>query len=77
VPKVPKASRTRVEQEVRVVDLNLEVRFGAGEGIRTEISAKFTPESIGCIFDEAGLTLLEVYTDNHNLFGLALGKVAE
>jgi L-histidine N-alpha-methyltransferase len=66
-----------VEQEVRVADLNLEVRFGAGEGMRTEISAKFTPESIGRMFDEAGLTLLELYTDNENLFGVALGKVAE
>jgi hypothetical protein len=28
------------------------------------------------MFEEAGLTLLEVYTDDQNLFGLALGKVA-
>ncbi len=44
--------------------------------MRTEISAKFTPESIDCEFEEAGLTLLELYTDDRNLFGLALGKVA-
>jgi L-histidine N-alpha-methyltransferase len=69
--------RSIVEQEVRVADLNIEVRFGAGEGMRTEISAKFTPESIDCEFEEAGLTLLELYTDDRNLFGLALGKVAE
>ncbi len=43
--------------------------------MRTEISAKFTPDSIGRTFDEAGLTLLELYTDEQNLFGLALGKV--
>jgi L-histidine N-alpha-methyltransferase len=65
-----------VEQEVGVADLNLEVRFGAGEGMRTETSTKFTPESIDRMFDEAGLTLLKVYTDSQNLFGLALGKVA-
>jgi L-histidine Nalpha-methyltransferase len=65
-----------VDQEVHVADLNLEVRFGAGEGMRTEISAKFTPESIRRMFEEAGLTLLEVYTDDQELFGVALGKVA-
>ncbi len=64
-----------VNQEVHVAELNLEARFGAGEGMRTEISAKFTPDSIGRTFDEAGLTLLELYTDEQNLFGLALGKV--
>ncbi len=45
--------------------------------MRTEISAKFTPESIDCVFEEAGLTLLELYTDGQNLFGVALGNVAE
>lgn len=64
-----------VNQQVRVADLDLEVRFGAGEGMRTEISSKFTPSSIGRIFDEVGLTLLELYTDSQNLFGLAFGKV--
>jgi L-histidine N-alpha-methyltransferase len=65
-----------VDQEVHVADLNLEVRFGAGEGMRTEISAKFTPDSIDRMFEEAGFTLLEVYTDDQDLFGVALGKVA-
>ena len=64
-----------VDQEVYVADLNLKVRFGAGEGMRTEISAKFTPELVHRMFDETGLTLLGLYTDDQNLFGLALGKV--
>jgi L-histidine N-alpha-methyltransferase len=64
-----------VNQEVHLADLNLKVHFAAGEGMRTEISAKFTPDSVSRTFDEASLTLLELYTDNQNLFGLALGKV--
>lgn len=67
--------RSTVDQEVYVAGLDLEVRFAAGEGMRTEISAKFTPESAGRMFDEAGLTLLDLYTDDRDLFGLALGKV--
>jgi uncharacterized SAM-dependent methyltransferase len=43
--------------------------------MRTEISAKFTPDSVGRTFEEAGLTLLNLYTDDQNLFGVALGKV--
>jgi len=67
--------RSTVDQEVYVADLDLKVRFGAGEGMRTEISAKFTPELVHRMFDETGLTLLGLYTDDQNLFGLALGKV--
>jgi L-histidine N-alpha-methyltransferase len=64
-----------VNQDVHLADLNLKVRFAAGEGMRTEISTKFTPDSISRTFDEVGLTLFELYTDDQNLFGLALGKV--
>ncbi len=65
-----------VEQEVPVAVLGLEVPFEAGEGMRTEISTKFTRESIAGAFDEAGLRLLDLYTDGENLFGLALGERA-
>jgi L-histidine N-alpha-methyltransferase len=67
--------RSTVEQEVRVSGLDLEVRFAVGEGMRTEISTKFTPGSVLGMFDEAGLTLLDLYTDDRALFGLALGRV--
>ena len=66
--------RSTVDQEVCVPDLDLEARFEVGEGMRTEISTKFTPESVRRMFDEAGLALLDIYTDDENLFGLALGK---
>ena len=63
-----------VDQEVRIPDLDLEARFEAGEGMRTEISTKFTPESVRRMFDEVGIALLNIHRDDENLFGLALGK---
>ena len=65
-----------VEQEVPVAALDLEVPFEAGEGMRTEISTKFTRGSIAGAFEEAGLRLLDLYTDDGDLFGLALGEPA-
>jgi L-histidine N-alpha-methyltransferase len=65
-----------VAQEVPVAALDLAIPFEAGEGMRTEISTKFTRESIADAFDETGLRLLDLYTDDEDLFGLALGKPA-
>lgn len=55
---------------------NLEAHFEKGEGVRTEISSKFTPDSAARTFQEAGLHLLNLYTDPHDLFALALGEPA-
>ena len=38
------------------------------------IGAGFTPESVAEAFEEAGLRLLDLYTDEEDLFGLALGE---
>lgn len=65
---------SKVEQEVPVEALDLAVRFGEGEGVRTEISAKFTRRSAGEMLAEADLELVELYTDPDDLFGLALGR---
>jgi L-histidine N-alpha-methyltransferase len=65
---------SKVAQRVPVAALGLEVPFEAGEGVRTEISTKFTRESVAGAFDEAGLRLLDLYTDEEDLFGLALGE---
>lgn len=65
--------RSRVEQEVYVAGADLSVRFEAGEYMRTEISAKFTPESVRRMFAEADLQLFDLYTDERKLFGLAFG----
>ncbi|CAA9399743.1 MAG: L-histidine N(alpha)-methyltransferase [uncultured Rubrobacteraceae bacterium] len=65
---------SRAEQTIRTPDI--EAHFGRGEGVRTEISAKFTPDSAAGTFEEAGLRLLDLYTDEENLFALALGGPA-
>ena len=62
------------EQEVHIQAADLSVRFGEGEGMRTEISTKFTPESATGTLEEAGLEMLDLYTDARDYFGLALGK---
>jgi L-histidine Nalpha-methyltransferase len=67
---------SKVAQSVPVAALGLKVPFEAGEGVRTEISTKFTRESVAEAFDEAGLRLLDLYTDEEDLFGLALGEPA-
>jgi L-histidine Nalpha-methyltransferase len=60
--------------EVRVAALDLEVCFAAGEELRTEISAKFTPERLRCDFAAAGLRLHELWTDPDGLFAVSLAE---
>jgi L-histidine N-alpha-methyltransferase len=64
---------SKIAQKVPVAALGIVVPFKEGEGIRTEISSKFTREKVAVTFREAGLQLLDLYTDDEHLFGLALG----
>jgi L-histidine N-alpha-methyltransferase len=52
----------------------LSIHFAAGEGIRTEISTKFTRESAKRMFEESGMTLEHLYTDKDDLFGVSLAR---
>jgi L-histidine N-alpha-methyltransferase len=61
---------------VRVGALDLTVHFAAREELRTEISTKFTRERLAADFAAAGLELEELLTDEQDLFGLALARVA-
>ncbi|MGB3682580.1 MAG: L-histidine N(alpha)-methyltransferase [Rubrobacteraceae bacterium] len=61
-----------VDQTINIPALGLDVSFEEGEGLRTEISAKFHPGSAAQVFEEADLELLDLYTDDRDLFGLAL-----
>ncbi|QIN80908.1 L-histidine N(alpha)-methyltransferase [Rubrobacter marinus] len=65
---------SEVAQKAHVEALGMEVAFEAGEGMRTEISTKFTLESARAMFGEGGFELAELYTDPDDLFGLALGR---
>ena len=64
--------RARSDQVVTIPGAGLTVDVADGEDIRTEISAKFTPERIASELDVAGFELKHFYTDG--LFGLSLAR---
>jgi L-histidine N-alpha-methyltransferase len=57
--------------------LDLPVHFEAGEEMRTEISAKFTPERLQGDLAAAGLELVRWLTDPDGLFALTLSRPAQ
>lgn len=64
--------RSTVDQAVHLRDLGLDVHFAAGEEMRTEISCKFTRETLEEMYASAGLELLEFHTDDQSLFGVSI-----
>jgi L-histidine N-alpha-methyltransferase len=56
--------------------LGLRVEFAAGEELRTEISAKFTPRRLEADLRAAGMELRELLTDAEELFSLSLATPA-
>ena len=69
--------RSRREHTTLVRALNLPVHFDAGEEVRTEISAKFTPERLSGDLSAAGLELVSWLTDPEELFALTLSRVVQ
>lgn len=69
--------RSLVEQEVSIHDLGMDVTFAAGEEIRTEISCKFTRESVAEMYGDAGFELLEFHTDEDELFAVSIAGRAD
>ena len=61
---------------VLVGALGLRVELAAGEEIRTEISAKFTPERLTADYAAAGLRLAGWHTDPQERFALSLATPA-
>jgi len=57
---------------VRLEQLDLDLKFAEGAEIRTEISCKFTRESLEKNAREAGLSVIGWYTDPETLFAVAL-----
>jgi L-histidine N-alpha-methyltransferase len=68
--------RARRKLTANVVALDLAVHFEQGEEIRTEISAKFTPERIEGDLAAAGLELSSLLTDADGRFALSLARPA-
>jgi L-histidine Nalpha-methyltransferase len=63
--------RAQRRMEVSVRKLGLEVTFAPREELRTEISAKFTPERLRADLAAAGLQLRELLTDAEGRFALS------
>ena len=61
---------------VRIEALNMDVALEDGEEIRTEISAKFTPERLEADLAAAGLEATRVFHDPDRLFALSLARLA-
>ncbi len=64
--------RSLADQTVRLDGLDLEVEFGRGEEMRTEISAKFTRERLETVYGEAGLRMCGWFTDPAGDYALSL-----
>ncbi|HXZ66509.1 MAG TPA: L-histidine N(alpha)-methyltransferase [Streptosporangiaceae bacterium] len=64
------------EQLVTIRDLDLSVRFAAGEELRTEISAKFRSDGLRAELAAAGLEAVRFWTDRDGDFGLTLARLA-
>jgi L-histidine N-alpha-methyltransferase len=69
--------RARREHTTLVRALDLSVHFDAGEELRTEISAKFTPERLTGDLSAAGLELVRWLTDPDELFALTLSRAVD
>ena len=61
---------------VRIESLGMDVDFAEGEEIRTEISAKFTPERLEVDLAAVGLEATRVFHDPDRLFALSLSRLA-
>jgi L-histidine N-alpha-methyltransferase len=68
--------RSRIDQRVRVAALGLDVRFAAGEELRTEVSAKFRRAGVEAELAAAGLRLTHWWTDPDGDFGVSLATLA-
>jgi L-histidine N-alpha-methyltransferase len=64
--------RARSHQRVRIPGADLSVEFAAGELLHTEISTKFTRESIQSRLAAAGLSVARWYTDPAARFAVCL-----
>ncbi|MFI8306572.1 L-histidine N(alpha)-methyltransferase [Streptomyces sp. NPDC085927] len=64
--------RSRDRQTVKIPALDLAVDFGAGEELRTEVSAKFRKERVREELDAAGLESARWWTDEEGRFALSL-----
>jgi L-histidine Nalpha-methyltransferase len=68
--------RSAAAQSVRIPAIGLTAAFGAGEEMRTEVSAKFRRAGIAAELAAAGFEMREWWTDPAGQFGLSLSVPA-
>jgi L-histidine N-alpha-methyltransferase len=68
--------RSREQQLVRIQALGIEVPFLQGESVLTEISRKFTRETVERAYVDAGFRMREWYEDSDGWYGLSLASPA-
>jgi L-histidine N-alpha-methyltransferase len=68
--------RARRKLTANIVALDLAVQFEEGEEMRTEISAKFTPERVAGDLAAAGLELTRWLSDPEGHFALSLSRLS-
>ncbi len=66
--------RSTKAQQVRIDDLDLVVDFAEGEELHTEISAKFHLDGVAAELAEAGLSVVQQWTDSNGDFGMTLAR---
>ena len=66
--------RALTEQFVDLRSLDMRTHFSRNEEMRTEISTKFTRERIEASYADAGLELIEWWTDREGLYALGLAR---
>jgi len=62
------------DQTVRLLDLDMDIQFRKGESILTEISRKFTPQSLTEMLKRAGLKVDRHYQPDNGYFSLVLAR---
>jgi L-histidine N-alpha-methyltransferase len=68
--------RSLSEQFIDLTELDMRTHFARNEEMRTEISTKFTRERLEASYADAGLELVEWWTDPDELYALSLAKPA-
>jgi L-histidine N-alpha-methyltransferase len=69
--------RSLAEQFIDLRALDMRTHFARNEEVRTEISTKFTRERLGASYADAGLELVEWWTDPEGLYALSLARRAD
>jgi len=66
--------RSLAEQFIDITELDMQVHFARNEEMRTEISTKFTRKRLEDSYADAGLELVEWWTDPDEMYALSLAR---